>query len=340
MRTRALPPLQELFLPLGFRVVVTGHSLGASSATLATLLLRDALGPAADLHCYAFATCPCVDRTTATSARVRADVTTVVHCDDAVTRWSLQNVRGLLAEIECAALDTRGLVAGRARKELDARARAAGVDTAAADMLGGAISFSDDVKGSLKGKAAGLFASALSRATALDGKLDDMASMANSIKGKDAGAGTDADAADAGAAATSGVFAGYASSVRDRVEERASRIDAAHTAAVAGAVSGVRSLAPCDGGGVEAGAPCEDRAARRAGSDLLVPADYHYYVAGEVVYCARCEGGEYGLAAGLDATHPRLAELELSQAALLDHGMDGYIAAVAQSQSHASAARR
>lgn len=97
---RTVPALRDLLAPLGYGLIVTGHSLGASTACLVTRLLRAQMAewsdPLASLRCVAFAPCPCMD---AVNAGLCADgedghplVLSFVCNDDAVPRISMQNL--------------------------------------------------------------------------------------------------------------------------------------------------------------------------------------------------------------------------------------------------------
>lgn len=65
-------------------------------AALASLLLKEHVG-IADLRCFAFATPPCADLSTA--VRASSFVTSVVNCDDVVPRAALHNGRRFLEAV-------------------------------------------------------------------------------------------------------------------------------------------------------------------------------------------------------------------------------------------------
>jgi len=79
----------------GFHFVVTGHSLGAGSASMLTILLRPVLG---NVICFGFATPACVDM--ALSKESQSYVTSVVFRDDVVPRASVRSTKILLAELQ------------------------------------------------------------------------------------------------------------------------------------------------------------------------------------------------------------------------------------------------
>ena len=83
--------VQHFFVPRGYRVVVTGHSLGAGVACLLGLFLRTAVGPdLLNLRVWAFATPPCLDLD---ACRAMQDFcTTVVNNTDCIPRSSVQNL--------------------------------------------------------------------------------------------------------------------------------------------------------------------------------------------------------------------------------------------------------
>ncbi|KAK3282436.1 hypothetical protein CYMTET_9823 [Cymbomonas tetramitiformis] len=117
------PTLEHLLLPHGYRVLVTGHSLGAGTAALLGLALRDKLN-AAPLHqkvgsdgegwasrveVLAFATPPVMDVTTALSCQ--SFVTSVVNRRDVIPRSSLMNLVMLmnaLSEVDKRLQETNG----------------------------------------------------------------------------------------------------------------------------------------------------------------------------------------------------------------------------------------
>lgn len=80
--------LQHAFVSHGYRLVVTGHSLGAGTACCVARLLHDKGIP---LQCFAYATPPCLDREAALQAV--SYVTSVVHHDDIVPRASIANLK-------------------------------------------------------------------------------------------------------------------------------------------------------------------------------------------------------------------------------------------------------
>jgi len=86
---RIHPFLESLFLPLGYRVVLTGHSLGAGVAACVAMILKEELG-IDDVFCYAYATPPVVDRCAAIHARDY--IISLVNDRDVVCRTSLSNM--------------------------------------------------------------------------------------------------------------------------------------------------------------------------------------------------------------------------------------------------------
>ena len=94
----------------GFKVIVTGHSLGAGTASLLAILLRES--GIRDLQCYAIA-CPPVHSPGGDHDFIRA----LVFNDDVVPRLSLANVKRVNAELlglDWGALATADFTATRA----------------------------------------------------------------------------------------------------------------------------------------------------------------------------------------------------------------------------------
>eukprot|EP00546_Thalassionema_frauenfeldii_P020018 CAMPEP_0178901346 /NCGR_PEP_ID=MMETSP0786-20121207/3969_1 /TAXON_ID=186022 /ORGANISM="Thalassionema frauenfeldii, Strain CCMP 1798" /LENGTH=347 /DNA_ID=CAMNT_0020572433 /DNA_START=468 /DNA_END=1511 /DNA_ORIENTATION=- len=89
--------MQEWILPTQYKVILTGHSLGAGVASLVGLLLKQKW-PSLPLHVYAFAPPPMVDRYGSLSCQDY--VTTVVNQWDIIPRASLSNVQALLAYLQ------------------------------------------------------------------------------------------------------------------------------------------------------------------------------------------------------------------------------------------------
>ena len=78
----------------GYKIRLAGHSLGAGVASLTSAILRTHIPT---IHCYAFATPPCVDSVLA--SRLESCVTSVVLRDDIVCRATLGNVERLAKEL-------------------------------------------------------------------------------------------------------------------------------------------------------------------------------------------------------------------------------------------------
>eukprot|EP00931_Biecheleriopsis_adriatica_P086796 TRINITY_DN61381_c0_g1_i1.p1 TRINITY_DN61381_c0_g1~~TRINITY_DN61381_c0_g1_i1.p1 ORF type:complete len:561 (+),score=112.73 TRINITY_DN61381_c0_g1_i1:205-1683(+) len=100
---RVSPVLTELLGPLGYSLTLTGHSLGASTASLLTVLLSAEKekwkAPMKSLRCVAFAPCPCMDSETAqrciTGGPSLPLITSYVCNFDLVPRVSTQNIQRL-----------------------------------------------------------------------------------------------------------------------------------------------------------------------------------------------------------------------------------------------------
>jgi sn1-specific diacylglycerol lipase len=79
----------------GFKLVLTGHSLGAA---MASMLALDWIDQYQDLQCYAFAA-PCV--ASLEVALLHSDqIFSFVHGSDMVSRWSLQTTKSLSQSLE------------------------------------------------------------------------------------------------------------------------------------------------------------------------------------------------------------------------------------------------
>ncbi|KAF4686801.1 hypothetical protein FOZ62_010226 [Perkinsus olseni] len=83
----------------GFRISLTGHSLGAGIASLACVILRqDIMADCETLTCVGFGSPACMDDTLASAAE-RLGVTSVVNRDDMVPRASVHNARKLIERL-------------------------------------------------------------------------------------------------------------------------------------------------------------------------------------------------------------------------------------------------
>ena len=78
------------------RFIVLGHSLGAGTAAIASILLKEKLGKT-PVECVAFATPPCLD---AKGCQASAHLKSIVCNDDVITRASRQNVDDLFMRIQ------------------------------------------------------------------------------------------------------------------------------------------------------------------------------------------------------------------------------------------------
>jgi hypothetical protein len=93
----ALKPLIEDTLAChpGFKLVLTGHSLGAAMASMMAIDLVDAFP---DLECYAFSA-PCI-ASLDVSLLFSKNIFSFVHGPDMVSRWSLQTTKSLSQALE------------------------------------------------------------------------------------------------------------------------------------------------------------------------------------------------------------------------------------------------
>ena len=84
----------------GYKIVLTGHSLGAGVAVLLGLLLKSSI-PALTPHVYAYCTPACVDANLAKKCSGELiRVITYINRDDFVARASAPNIRAMAAEIK------------------------------------------------------------------------------------------------------------------------------------------------------------------------------------------------------------------------------------------------
>jgi len=93
------PAIRDLLAPLGYSLLVTGHSLGASTACLVTRLLYAEMtkwnSQLSSLRSVAFAPCPCMDAVSAAECAgdpSKSLILSFVCNDDAVPRISMQNL--------------------------------------------------------------------------------------------------------------------------------------------------------------------------------------------------------------------------------------------------------
>jgi hypothetical protein len=84
------PIVDDLVILGGYRVVLTGHSLGGGAASLLGVLLRSRIPKLDNLHVYAFAPPPVLDHDAAIGASKY--VTSIVNNSDLIPRWSLTNL--------------------------------------------------------------------------------------------------------------------------------------------------------------------------------------------------------------------------------------------------------
>eukprot|EP00475_Leptophrys_vorax_P023148 TRINITY_DN3157_c0_g1_i1.p1 TRINITY_DN3157_c0_g1~~TRINITY_DN3157_c0_g1_i1.p1 ORF type:complete len:544 (+),score=130.55 TRINITY_DN3157_c0_g1_i1:83-1714(+) len=96
LATKLKPLVQDvLAVHPGFKLVLTGHSLGAA---MASMLATDWVEDFPDLQCYAFAA-PCVSSLDV--ALLNSDkIFSFVHGNDLVSRWSLQSTRNLSKSLD------------------------------------------------------------------------------------------------------------------------------------------------------------------------------------------------------------------------------------------------
>jgi hypothetical protein len=88
-------------IPNGYKIVITGHSLGAGAAAIAGLLLRSKfskLRQDSRLHVFAFASPPVLDKESALACK--SFTTTIVNNADLIPRSSLHNLGILLKFME------------------------------------------------------------------------------------------------------------------------------------------------------------------------------------------------------------------------------------------------
>jgi hypothetical protein len=87
---QVLPIVDDLIILGGYRLELTGHSLGGGAASLLGVLLRSRIPKLDNLHVYAFAPPPVLDYDAATGASKY--VTSIVNNSDLIPRWSLTNL--------------------------------------------------------------------------------------------------------------------------------------------------------------------------------------------------------------------------------------------------------
>eukprot|EP00947_MAST-08B_sp_MAST-8B-sp1_P001670 g1670.t1 len=167
--------LKELLSANGYKVVVVGHSLGAATASLASVLLREAVG-IQDLRCYAFATPPCCDEATAREAA--AYVTSVVNADDVITRCSMHNGYDLVQHMRAADWkeDLEDLTEQLVAKEL-------------AESTVGSAMLPEEAKAKIMAKAGGLVAAFLKDDDADDDSSNSSSSSSRSSSSDHGGSG-------------------------------------------------------------------------------------------------------------------------------------------------------
>ena len=89
LKERIGPLLRDVFLLSGYTVLVTGHSLGAGTACLLAILLREEVGIPM-VKGIGFATPPVVDKKTALASKDY--ITSVVHNTDCIPRASVRSL--------------------------------------------------------------------------------------------------------------------------------------------------------------------------------------------------------------------------------------------------------
>lgn len=91
------PFIRDFFVPLGYKIIICGHSLGAGASTLTSLLLRSQIPELIKRDCikvFAYASPPVLNREAAMASS--SFITTIVNNTDIIPRCSLNNVEVLL----------------------------------------------------------------------------------------------------------------------------------------------------------------------------------------------------------------------------------------------------
>ena len=92
--------LEELINSTGYGIVVTGHSLGAGTAILLTMLIMETVGQHIDVKCWAFAPPPVFRPLDKANPRCASAIKAVCYRHDVVPRLCLASVVSLLCRLK------------------------------------------------------------------------------------------------------------------------------------------------------------------------------------------------------------------------------------------------
>ena len=305
------------------RLTVLGHSLGAGTAAIAAVILKEHFP---SLRCVAFATPPCLDLAAGTACATF--MTSIVLQDDVVSRASLQNVEELRCRLQAiqwrdmAAKDFANTRAGQAAAaaNVSLASLASHTSNAVKSFTGKDEYTFGDITATLVSRGAGRIASAMSSGQKTELEAGEKAGTRGKGEGGTfkAAAKSAKGAAVGGASAAAGLarkFAGLAGS------------------AISSGMSATGDKAPAAADDSAAAITKTPAIYRRIfakerlvleGDDGGEEATPFFFVPGKVYHLRRGQHGAGASAAHVAADSPTLCRIELSSSLIADHSLDAY----------------